>query len=88
MKLFSCSLVSGCAASAPRLKTAKGADDQAGVSLVELQVLAHQLPLAEAVPDEERYGEVDQTPQSELSDPVPSFVRGPEQQAGSSLGSV
>ena len=88
LKLFNCSIASGRVESAPGLKTAKGADDQAGVSLVELQVLPHQLPLAEmnrrhatAAPDEERYDEVDQTPQSELSDPVPFLVRGPEQQA-------
>ena len=82
LKLFNCTIVSGRAESAPGLKTAKGAEDQGGVSLVELQMLPHQLPLAEmnrrhatAVPDEERYGEVDLTPQSELSDPVPLLAR-------------
>ena len=47
LKLFNCTIVSGRAGSAPGLKTAKGAEDQGGVSLVELQMLTPQLPLAE-----------------------------------------
>ena len=41
------SIVSGRSESAPGLKTAKGGDDKTGVSLVDMQVLSHQLPAAE-----------------------------------------
>ena len=46
LKLFNCFIVSGRAVSAPGLKTAKGADVQASVSLVQLQVLPNKLPMA------------------------------------------
>ena len=42
MKLFNCTIVSGRAESAPGLKTAKGADDQNGVSFMERQLLPHR----------------------------------------------
>ena len=89
LRLFNCSIVSGCAESAPGLNTAKGADDGIGISLVDVQILHHQLPMAEmnrrhtvAVPDDERYGEADQTPQSELRDPFfPNFMGASERPA-------
>ena len=88
LKLFYCSTARGRAESAPGTKTAKGADDRTGVSLVELQVPPHQLPRADhnrkhiiAVLDEERYGEADRTPQRKLSDPVPHIVGGSERAA-------
>ena len=84
LKLFNCTIVSGRAEFAPGLKTAKGADDHNAASYTEMQPLPHQLPPAEmdkrhvtAIADVERYGEMDQTPQGELRDPVPHLVRLP-----------